>query len=1202
MVNFIADAYKEVANRDQDEAARFQSEVEKAVGQTFDEFKQQQAALGMNTESIPFTDFIKANSATIAASAGTFQALISNLVNAGVATNDLAKSGETLANSWQTANTSLESAGSGLRQMLQAALEAEDDYYKLDKNQQNVLSQFMNGIDGTTFGDIGDNTQIPLEYTKAMLKVISSTEAGSEAVAEFNNLTSQRGNLTVQDYDKQADQIMTKLQIAITRALPTDMQDYKIDLSKVFGIEDFQKKTEDLKSSIQSTLTEGLDNIVPGGTFTDIDPEKMQGFQELYDYYKKMHDEMKTWNVSYDDVNKGVFGNVDFNKRDAITWTDELLGKYKSQLQSIDSQAAKQWGQFVNDVKGQTSTALGASGEFGENQVPIAYTPLLQTDKGLEPLNQSTIDKYLSGIVDTAQKMPGATKTNIFDLDAKGIMVDGKKIQNIIADVGDTAEETSHKMHFAGPFGDVALTSKEIQEACDAAGATTQDFFAYFTTGSEKAKEALAGVETSVKGLFDFDYNSLTSNQLQAFHTIMENAGTNVARYAAQLQAIQESGHLPEFLDEFNKKLGSQSDALRTVGNDLDDYNQKMSANPVNGAETHESMVEVFDSLKKAVNKGQINTEDARTQMDLLIGKVVDLKEAKKWIKENEGFFLTGNDDDKVGQDLTGGFNTLHKKYNALSKDNKELADSLMTVDWQHGNIQVAQHDVSKLADLFGMSTASLQQFFDLVSTYSNPTKTDISTIGDGVKQLNSASITANSKMQGDLKNTEAAWDSLTGAQKRSLEAMTEGTSYDPSQMTTAQIESYTNAWNAMTVAVGGAFNDKNVETYFKSLGDGVATVQRLSDGTQHIDVKNVQALADELSKLKGITITEADTRNMLAAMNNKTLANGDKYTFTVNGEQAVSETSKVQQCTEDLVALFDKKYGLQIDTLPAMKSVEEIKSYANSRFSNMSYAINFTMGSVPSAPVYSATATKSQKEHDIRSRREGNKGQEFTGRVGRMTQYASGGNATGGKTLVGELGPEQWISRDGKHSKFVGLHGMEVIDTKPGDAIVPANLTAGLIHSGMRQAYDGADSSGALDNLKYGTNGKYYNWKGSTTKKKSKSKSSSSKKYTDAEKEALDKLKEEVEELIAKLEHKIYIAEETKDDPYKIVAYYKQIQEEAHKAAEQFRAKGAEEDSEWIRNMQKQWKQLPPAFVKSVECVFITPKSIELLETPKAI
>lgn len=48
--------------------------------------------------------------------------------------------------------------------------------------------------------------------------------------------------------------------------------------------------------------------------------------------------------------------------------------------------------------------------------------------------------------------------------------------------------------------------------------------------------------------------------------------------------------------------------------------------------------------------------------MELLIGKVVDLKEAKKWISENQGFFLTGKDEDKVGQDLTGGFNTLHKK------------------------------------------------------------------------------------------------------------------------------------------------------------------------------------------------------------------------------------------------------------------------------------------------------------------------------------------------------------------------------------------------------------------------------------------------------------------------------------------------------------------------------------------------------------
>ena len=85
--------------------------------------------------------------------------------------------------------------------------------------------------------------------------------------------------------------------------------------------------------------------------------------------------------------------------------------------------------------------------------------------------------------------------------------------------------------------------------------------------------------------------------------------------------------------------------------------------------------------------------------MELLIGKVVSLKEAKQWIKDNEGLFLTGTDEDNVGQDLTGTLNTLHKKYNELSADKKKAVDGLMDVDWNTGSMQVAQHDVVALAD-----------------------------------------------------------------------------------------------------------------------------------------------------------------------------------------------------------------------------------------------------------------------------------------------------------------------------------------------------------------------------------------------------------------------------------------------------------------------------------------------------------------------
>ena len=76
----------------------------------------------------------------------------------------------------------------------------------------------------------------------------------------------------------------------------------------------------------------------------------------------------------------------------------------------------------------------------------------------------------------------------------------------------------------------------------------------------------------------------------------------------------------------------------------------------------------------------------------------------------------------------------------------------------------------------------------------------------------------------------------------------------------------------------------------------------------------------------------------------------------------------------------------------------------------------------------------------------------------------AAGGRSTGGKTLVGELGRELWISRDGKNKKIVGKDGMEVINMKPGDAIVPNNLTESLIRGGMSSAYDGA-GKGARDN-----------------------------------------------------------------------------------------------------------------------------------------
>ena len=157
----------------------------------------------------------------------------------------------------------------------------------------------------------------------------------------------------------------------------------------------------------------------------------------------------------------------------------------------------------------------------------------------------------------------------------------------------------------------------------------------------------------------------------------------------------------------------------------------------------------------------------------------------------------------------------------------------------------------------------------------------------------------------------------------------------------------------------------------------------------------------------------------------------------------------------------------------------------------------------------------------------------------------ASGGKRShGGKTLVGELGRELWISRDGKRQKVVGKNGMEVITMRPGDAIVPNNLTEALIRGGMSQAYDGdnwggADSSGALSNLIYATGGNYTNWTSSAKSIASAAKSVAS--ASDALEDQLKELKEAFDKTLDTFEHSIFLLEENNGPVQEIVAIYKE-------------------------------------------------------------
>lgn len=708
-------------------------------------------------------------------------------------------------------------------------------------------------------------------------------------------------------------------------------------------------------------------------------------------------------------------------------------------------------------------------------------------------------------------------------------------------------------------------------------------------------------IRENFKGLFDgaeFDGTSLedmlgglnleelSRNQLSALNSALIDTGDRASEFAVRLAALAQVGALPEALDAISKSLETQSDSLQTVSGALQDYETAMEG-ITDHVQDHESMVSIYDDFAEAVNKGQINTEEARNQMDLLIGKVVSLDEARQWVKDNKGLFLTGTDEDNVGQDLTGALNTLHSKYNQLSEDKKSLVDGMMNVDWDTGSIQVAQHDVVALADAFGISATSMQQALDLVSTYGDYAPRTVSSVTSDIKTLNDSVYSMKQKISEADQATTKAWDHMGAGAKTALESLTEGMDIDITSMSVTEMDELVASMNSFKASIGGetpTFDSlkASLESVKTAAGDAAAEVTRLSDGGWSIDVSDISAFASSLGT------TEDKARIVLNTLAQIRDENGNPIQLTIEGNTVDAEQKA--SAIDEALAPIEKERHVNVNT-----------SEANSKIISTIGLMNCIHDKTATIRINTiqTTRTEEQTKKDVHSRRTGNQG--YSGRVGKMTQYASGGNAVGGKTLVGELGPEQWISRDGKHSKFVGLHGMEVIDTKPGDAIVPANLTAGLMHGGIpHQAYNiwgGVNASNPLKNMIKATGGTFTDYKSSNSKSQNPSNSKATtvkanvtadtSKLDDAMKESLDKIKEEVEDIIDQLEHKIYLLEEQHGDPLQIVAYYKQIQDEAKKAADKFRAQGQKDSSEYVRNMQKQWWEAHDAIIDTMKDMY---------------
>jgi len=217
------------------------------------------------------------------------------------------------------------------------------------------------------------------------------------------------------------------------------------------------------------------------------------------------------------------YGNIDLANRPYIYWNDKTISKNRTALES--------WGDNPEDYKGTTSTVMGSFGEYGNIQIPVAFTPVIDDGTGEgKVLDKDTVEQYIDTLVGQATDENGVINTDkLFQLDTQGLEIQGTKISGIIADVGDTAAATSTEMHELQDFYvDYAKAFDKIKTAAKNANLSVS----MFITSARRTKFG------DVFNLKDTQGQATTLGNLSASLDELQNAYTTITSTIKEYNSV----------------------------------------------------------------------------------------------------------------------------------------------------------------------------------------------------------------------------------------------------------------------------------------------------------------------------------------------------------------------------------------------------------------------------------------------------------------------------------------------------------------------------------------------------------------------------------------------------------------------------------------------------------------------------------------
>ena len=172
------------------------------------------------------------------------------------------------------------------------------------------------------------------------------------------------------------------------------------------------------------------------------------------------------WGIN---ASKTVFGNINTANRQVIRWTSDNLAKFNEELTS--------WGQIADSLQGTSSDVFTRGKEY--DGVKVSFSPILQTDSGPVLLSQDTVDGYIKKLIENAKVDGELSFDNVMQLDSEGLEIDGQKIKNLLADIGDKAYETGYAMQYVANDGMLNNATKSLEEFAKKYSLTSTDLVNY---------------------------------------------------------------------------------------------------------------------------------------------------------------------------------------------------------------------------------------------------------------------------------------------------------------------------------------------------------------------------------------------------------------------------------------------------------------------------------------------------------------------------------------------------------------------------------------------------------------------------------------------------------------------------------------------------------------------------------------------------